>query len=125
MSASDLKVYYNSACPVCNAGIESQRGTMEKRDLRHGVEWIDIACNAAAIDALGLDINSVRHSLHVSQNGEMLVGADAFIALAGATPGQRWIAGLFGNTAIRPVTRFVYNRFADLLFWWNKKRGHW
>jgi predicted DCC family thiol-disulfide oxidoreductase YuxK len=24
-----------------------------------------------------------------------------------------------------PVTRFGYDRFADLLFAWNKRKGHW
>jgi len=24
-----------------------------------------------------------------------------------------------------PVTRFAYDRFADLLFAWNRRKGHW
>ena len=35
------KVYYNSACPVCKAGIEKQRDVME-RDGVDGVEWVDV-----------------------------------------------------------------------------------
>lgn len=125
MSSPDLKVYYNSACPVCKAGIEGQRETMAKRDIRSGVEWIDIACNAQIVDALGLNIDQVRHSLHVARADTMLVGADAFVALARATPGQKWLASMFGNPLILPLSRVVYNRFADLLYWWNMRRGRW
>lgn len=125
MSNPNLKVYYNSACPVCKAGIESQRGTMAKRDIRSGVEWIDIACNAQIVDALGLNIDQVRHSLHVARGSAMLVGADAFVALARETPGQRWLSSVFGNPVMLPLSRFVYNRFADLLYWWNIRRGRW
>lgn len=125
MSGHDLKVYYNSACPVCKAGIESQRGTMETRDIRSGVDWIDIACNAQIVDELGLNITRVRHSLHVARGGAMLVGADAFVALARETPGQKRLASLFGNPLMLPLSRFFYNRFADLLYWWNMRRGRW
>lgn len=125
MSDAVLKVYYNSACPVCKAGIEDQRARMEKRDIRGNAEWIDIACNAHGLDPLGLDVDTVRRSLHVHDGAQMHVGADAFIALAHATPGQAWIAELFGNKYMLPLSRFGYDRFADVLYWWNKKRGHW
>jgi predicted DCC family thiol-disulfide oxidoreductase YuxK len=26
---------------------------------------------------------------------------------------------------MRPVTRFAYDRFADLLYAWNRRKGHW
>jgi predicted DCC family thiol-disulfide oxidoreductase YuxK len=26
---------------------------------------------------------------------------------------------------VLPITRFVYDRFADLLFAWNRRKGHW
>jgi len=41
------------------------------------------------------------------------------------TPGQGWLAVLLGNAATRPVTRFAYDHFADALFSWNKRKGHW
>lgn len=125
MKPPPLTVYYNSACPICRAGIESQRSVMSKRDIRGSAEWIDIARNAGVLEAYELDQETVRHSLHVHDGTHMLVGADAFIALAKATPGQRWLAAIFGNMATLPLSRFTYNRFADALYWWNKKRGRW
>ena len=41
------------------------------------------------------------------------------------TPGEGWLATLLGNRVMRPVTRFGYDRFADVLFAWNKRRGRW
>lgn len=35
------KVYYNSACPVCRAGIKDQRLRMEKCGIT-SVEWVDV-----------------------------------------------------------------------------------
>lgn len=125
MTTTDLIVYYNSACPVCDAGIRSQRTTMAKRDIRGAVEWVDIACNAQVLNPLGLQVDQVRHSLHAVRGGEILVGADALIALAALTPHQRWMARLFGKPVLLPITRFAYDRFADILYWWNKKRGRW
>ncbi|MGB3721432.1 MAG: DUF393 domain-containing protein [Pacificimonas sp.] len=120
-----LTVYYNSACPVCKAGIEDQQARMIRRDVRGNAEWVDIACNADVIAPLGLEVEAVRHSLHVVEDGRMRIGADAFLALARVTPGQRWLVPLLGNPVMLPLTRFAYDRFADLLYWWNRRRGRW
>ena len=40
-----------------------------------------------------------------------------------STPGEGWIATLLGNPVIRPLTRFAYDRFADLLYAWNRRKG--
>jgi predicted DCC family thiol-disulfide oxidoreductase YuxK len=42
-----------------------------------------------------------------------------------ATPGQAWLGRLFGLPVLRQITRFAYDRFADLLFAWNRWMGHW
>ena len=57
------------------------------------------------------------------QDGRLLVGADVVIAIWRLTPGQGWLATLFGNPVVLPVTRFAYDRFADVLFAWNKRKG--
>jgi len=120
-----LKVYYNSACPVCKAGIDFQRARMEKEDTVAAVQWIDVADTPGVLAPLGLDIDDVRRSLHVARGNDIHIGADAFIALAKTTRGQGWLARVFGNRFILPLSRFVYNRFADMLLWWNRKRQRW
>ncbi|TIN50122.1 MAG: DUF393 domain-containing protein, partial [Mesorhizobium sp.] len=53
------------------------------------------------------------------------VGADVAIAVWQATPGEGWLAMVFGNPFVLPVTRFAYDRFADLLYAWNRRKGRW
>ena len=50
---------------------------------------------------------------------------DVAIAIWRATPGEGWIATLLGNPVMLPLTRLAYDRFADLLFAWNRRRGRW
>jgi predicted DCC family thiol-disulfide oxidoreductase YuxK len=42
-----------------------------------------------------------------------------------AHAGRGGLATLFGNRVALPFTRFAYDRFADLLFAWNKWCGRW
>lgn len=39
------------------------------------------------------------------------------------TPGEGWLASLFGNRLTLPVTRFFYDRY--VLFAWNRLKEHW
>ena len=118
------KVYYNSACPVCRAGVADQKRRMDK----HGVaaEWCDIAATPAAAKEIDAGLDTVRHSLHVvDEHGRLAVGADAFAALWRATPGRRWLARLISAPVVRPIARWLYDRFADRLFAWNRRNGRW
>ena len=68
----------------------------------------------------------VRERLHlVDEAGRPQVGADAFIALWRATPGQLWLARLFSLPGLRQLFRCCYNIFARQLYRWNRRRGHW
>lgn len=68
----------------------------------------------------------MRRRLHATdETGRLLVGADVALAVWQLTAGERWLATLLGNGAVRPFTRFVYDRFADLLYAWNRRAGHW
>ncbi|HEY8070977.1 MAG TPA: thiol-disulfide oxidoreductase, partial [Methylocystis sp.] len=39
--------------------------------------------------------------------------------------GEAWLAALFGAPGAIWFTRLVYDRFADLLWAWNKRAGRW
>ncbi|WP_297323876.1 DUF393 domain-containing protein [Nitrosomonas sp.] len=119
------KVYYNSACPVCNAGIKDQRQRMEKCGV-NDIEWVDVHSNPAAAAEVNNSLEQVRERLHVkNDSSELNVGIDAFIALWQRTPGQRWLAQLFQLPIIRPLARIAYNGFARLLYLWNRALKHW
>ena len=119
-----LEIYYNSACPVCDAGIEAER----TRLARQGVDaaWKDIATDNALVCEIGAELDTVRHSLHVrDEAGTVFVGADAVARLMQETRGQRWLGQLMMWAPLRPVMRWTYDRFADRLYAWNRKKARW
>lgn len=119
-----LEIYYNSACPVCAAGIANQRQRMA--DLPADMAWKDIAADSDLVCEIGADLNKVRHSLHVrDESGIVHVGADAIARLMLETPGQVWLGRLMMLPPLRPVSRWLYDRFADQLFAWNRRHGRW
>jgi predicted DCC family thiol-disulfide oxidoreductase YuxK len=119
-----VKVYYNSACPVCNAGIEGQRRRM--LDCATQVEWIDIHRDADAVCEIGADREFVRERLHVlDENGEIRIGAEAFEALWRHTPSQTRWAALLRLPLVRTLARWAYNGFAFGLYAWNRSKGRW
>jgi predicted DCC family thiol-disulfide oxidoreductase YuxK len=82
-----LRVYYNSACPVCDAGIRGQRQRMAGCPVE--VQWIDIHSRPDALKEIGASQEFVRERLHVvDDKGTLRVGAEAFRALWAHTPGQ-------------------------------------
>lgn len=86
----------------------------------------DINLEPDALMAFGIGLEDIRRCLHATDAaGRLLVGADVAVAVWRLTPGEGWLAGLFGNRLVLPLTRFGYDRFANLLYGWNRRRGHW
>ena len=121
-----LAVWYNTRCPVCNAGIDRQRNKLVAAVESGAVEFRDINLEPDALARYGASVNDVRRRLHATDAaGRLIVGADVAIAVWKVTPGERWLACVFGNPLMLPVTRFAYDRFADLLYAWNRRNGRW
>jgi predicted DCC family thiol-disulfide oxidoreductase YuxK len=119
------KVYYNSACPVCDAGIKDQRRRMEACGVTD-VEWIDVHTHPDAVLELDAPLEKVRERLHVkTSTGQIDVGADAFLDLWAQTPGQQRLANLLRLPILKQFTRIAYNIFARLLYRWNRAMRHW
>jgi predicted DCC family thiol-disulfide oxidoreductase YuxK len=121
-----LTVWYNTRCPVCNGGIDWQRNKLLAAVRAGEIAFKDINEQPDALAACGASLDDVRRRLHATDaQGRLIVGADVAIAVWRATPGQSWIAALLGNRVMLPLTRFSYDRFADLLFAWNRWKGRW
>jgi predicted DCC family thiol-disulfide oxidoreductase YuxK len=121
-----LTVWYNTRCPVCDAGIGWQRNKLLAAVLAGDISFKDINEQPDALASHGASLDDIRRRLHATDEaGRLIVGADVAIAMWKVTPGEGWLARLFGNRLMLPVTRFVYDRFADVLFAWNKRKGHW
>jgi len=126
MSPSRLTVWYNTRCPVCNGGIDWQRNKLIGLVRAGEIAFKDINEQPDALARFGASLDDVRRRLHATdENGKLIVGADVAITVWRLTPGEGWLATLFGNRAALPLTRFFYDRFADGLFAWNKRKGRW
>jgi len=107
-----ITVLYNSACPVCDAGIRAERQRMAECD----VCWVDIHTNPDSLKKTSLDREFVRQRLHViDRDGEHRIGIDAFITLWKTSPTQNWKARLLSLPVIHVISGFVYNAFAPHL----------
>ena len=121
-----LTVWYNTKCPVCDAGINSQRNKLLAAVRAGDIEFRDINLEPDALARHGASLDDIRRRLHATdETGRLIVGADVMIAIWRATPGEGWLAALLGNPVILPLTRFGYDHFADVLFAWNRRKGHW
>jgi predicted DCC family thiol-disulfide oxidoreductase YuxK len=117
-----MKVYYNSACPVCKAGIEGQM----KKDSLCEVQWNDVHNDNALASEVEADLAFVRERLHVvDESGKIQVGFDAFLAIWRNSPKETWKARLLGLPVVRPLCRLAYNLFAAALYRWNLSKKHW
>ena len=121
-----LTVWYNTKCPVCNAGIDWQRSRLMRAARSGAIEFRDINLEPDALSRFGAGVNDVRRRLHaVDEKGRLSVGIDCAIEIWRRTPGDRWLARVVGLPAIRQIAGFGYNRFADLLFAWNRRKRRW
>ena len=126
MAAPSLTVWYNTRCPVCDAGISRQKRRLIDAVKAGRIEFRDINFEPDALAAYGASLEDIRRRLHATDaDGRLLVGADVAVAVWLITPGEGWLASLFGNAVMRPLTRLAYDRFADLLYAWNRRKGRW
>ena len=118
------RVYYNAACPVCDAGIRQQKRRLEGSGAE--VEWIDVDARREAVTEVGGDLEFVRERLHVvDRRGQIRVGSEAFLALWALTPGQGWLARIGALPLVRTIFAWAYNLFAAGLYRWNRWCRRW
>lgn len=121
-SQPKIRVFFNSACPVCNAGISAQK----KKKSVCPVEWQDVHLDNELVKDLDAPLEFVRERLHVvDESGKLQVGYDAFIAIWRNSPGEKWKASLSSLPLIKPLLNAAYNVFARALYRWNRSRNHW
>jgi predicted DCC family thiol-disulfide oxidoreductase YuxK len=121
-----LTVWYNTKCPVCNGGIDWQKSRLVRAARAGAIEFRDINLEPDALARFGAGVDDVRRRLYaLDADGRLYVGIDCAIAIWLRTPGDVWIGRLLGLPGLRHVARFGYDRFANLLYAWNRRRGHW
>jgi predicted DCC family thiol-disulfide oxidoreductase YuxK len=89
MPTPRLTVWYNTRCPVCDAGINRQRNKLLALAKAGIIEFRDINLEHEALSRHGASLDDVRRRLHATDAaGRLLVGADVAIAVWRLTPGE-------------------------------------
>src|SRR6476619_366337 len=115
MTGHRLVVWYNTRCLVCDAGIDWQRNKLLAAVRAGRISFKDINEQPDALAVHGASVDDVRRRLHATDEaGRLIVGADVAIAMWRVTPGEGWLASLLGNRLMLRLTRFGYDRFADV-----------
>ncbi|WP_439817673.1 thiol-disulfide oxidoreductase DCC family protein [Zavarzinia sp. CC-PAN008] len=121
-----LLLWYNSRCPICNAGIGWQQRRLRRAARAGLIVFRDINDEPEALSPFGATVDDVRRRLHaVDGHGLLLVGIDCAIAIWLRTPGLAWAGRLMQLPGIHAAASVAYDRFADLLFAWNRRKGRW
>jgi predicted DCC family thiol-disulfide oxidoreductase YuxK len=121
-----LTVWYNTKCPVCDAGIDWQRNRLVRAVRTGAILFRDINIEPEALVRYGASLDDVRRRLHgVDADGRFFAGIACAIEIWRRTPGDGWLARIVGLPGVRPVAGFGYDRLADALFAWNRRKGRW
>ncbi len=117
-----LTVLYNDQCPVCSFEIEHYRALCSKRGIDLGFE--KISAQGPMLTGAKLSVTEAKKRLHVkTQDGQIKIGVDGFLALWAEMPGYRMLGRVVALPGIYHLSVVVYNRIlAPLLFWWDKRR---
>lgn len=96
-----IRILYNDTCPICSR----EMGVYARSDGADQMQFC--ALNTAA--QFGLDADTAARRLHVLQDGKLIAGMDAFIAIWAALPKWAWAARLASLPVIRQSLGAVYD----------------
>ena len=126
MGRPELTVWYNTKCPVCDAGIGWQKRRLVRAARSGVIDFRDINGEPDALVGFGADIEDIRRRLHgTDAHDQLYVGINCVAAIWQRTPGTIWLGRALGLPVVRQVSSFTYDRFADGLYAWNRWMGHW
>jgi predicted DCC family thiol-disulfide oxidoreductase YuxK len=126
MALPKLTVWYNTKCPVCDAGINWQKSRLVRATRSGAIEFRDINLEPDVLAAQGASIEAIRRRLHGRDaDGTLFAGIDCVAAIWVRTPGTMRAGRLLGLPVVRPIAGFGYDRFADALYAWNRWMQHW
>ncbi|KMQ73241.1 putative thiol-disulfide oxidoreductase YuxK, DCC family [Marinobacter subterrani] len=108
-SASNIRVFYDGACPGC----QRDRRQYERLAGRGSdqVEWVDITGKDEELKAKGIDPKAALQELHVEdQDGVIHSELDAYALLMSRAPLLKPLAWLITLPLIRPLLSRLYHR---------------
>ena len=112
-----MKVYFNNSCKICKAEID-----LYKKEKTQEIEWIDITNNELAKKETSRNSKELLRRLHVKENGKIIEGAEAFLALWKKMPKYKFLYSFFKLPIIFNLFSFGYEVVAFFLYLKNKKQ---
>lgn len=112
-------VLYNADCPVCSFEIDHYAAYSAREALP--IRFDDLN-NASALEAWGIDPDRAARRLHVVQDGELLEGIPAFIALWERMPRYHRLAKLVSLPGVYHVACAVYDYILAPVIYWSHLR---
>lgn len=98
-------VYFDGSCPICSAEI-----AWYKRRSGEAVAFVDVSGDGAPAPDLTREAAMARFHVR-DENGDLLSGAPAFIALWHRVPGIRWAGRLAAIPPIPWILELGYRLF--------------
>ena len=107
-----MQVFYDGACPLCSA--EMRR--YQKDDVRHRMEWVDIAGERFDAGRYGLEVGKLQQMMHVkTADGRVYTQVRAFVKIWEALPPMWWtrlLRMILKVPGMMPVAGVLYRLFA-------------
>jgi predicted DCC family thiol-disulfide oxidoreductase YuxK len=108
MSAFDIEVYYDGACPMCAREIRLLR----RLDRRQRIRFVDIAAAEFDANTVGVSQQALMERIHGRlPDGTLLVGVEVFRRLY-ASVGFGWIVSLTRLPGVAGLLDAGYGWFA-------------
>ena len=112
-----IKVYFNDSCNICRMEINHY-----KKIANSDLEWIDITNNDEAIKITSKSQKELLRRLHVINDGEVIVGAKAFIIIWSKIPKYKILSKIFSIKPLFIIFHYIYEIAAFFLFLKNRKQ---
>ena len=112
-----IKVYFNNTCSLCRIEVNHY-----KKLPQEDIDWIDVTDNKLAEAILKKSKSDLIRRMHVSENGKIYTGGDAFVKLWSKIPRYKFLSKILSVQPFLSITRIIYEFLAFLLFLKNKKQ---
>ena len=100
-----LTVYYNGDCSICGPEVSLYRNIAAAAQIDNLV-FENIATDSCPS---GYQRDSLLRRIHAEENGKMLVGVEAFIAMWLRLPKFKYLAHAINWPIMRGMTGLIYN----------------
>ena len=109
------RVFYNDECLICSLEINHYRNKC------NSIEWMGIHKNSNIHKEINKTNKQIIRRLHLENNGEILVGVDAFIFIWSQIPSYKLLSKVIKFPGIYHFAIFFYEFLAFFLYVKNYK----